>query len=445
VHTLSQWGLEALDALRASRARSRQRLRFLEAAADAADRLGERETQRLWLDRLSDLDLSPERDAPELARVYLLHGRFAAGTGQYGLARGMLRNAVELAQRAGSTELESEARRRLAAVQAHVGELGEAQRLIEEAIARAALPPQEALAWLQQSLIQLLRDRLEEALRSVDRAMRLLRRSSGWRLPGVHAAGHMLRGRIYRLAGRPRRALGALQHAVRLAQQAGERRLEMEATARLGGLLFELDRPGEAEQRLREALLVAGEIEDRRGRALASLWLGTLLWEQGDAEGPGLLAAAGTLAAEVGLGRIEALALAIRARHAHQQGRREEALALSSRALDLLEANGAELADRIVLVGTRALLLRATRQDQPAEALLAELRRRVRRENERFDNPLLRRRHRLATGRLLEAALSDDGRVYPRVPLADLGLDGEAAAEGASPGGAPPPAGRTTA
>jgi tetratricopeptide (TPR) repeat protein len=359
----------------------------------------------------------------------------------------MLRNAVELAERAGSSELESEARRRLAAVQAHVGELGEAQALIERAIARAALPPQEALAWLQQSLIQLLRDRLEDALRSVDRAMRLLRRSAGWRLPGVHAAGHMLRGRIYRLAGRPRRSLGALQHAIRLAQQAGERRLEMEATARLGGLLFELDRPEEAEQRLREALLVAGEIEDRRGQALGSLWLGTLLWEQGDPEGPRLLAAAGTLASEVGLGRIEALALAIQARHEHQLGRSETALTLSARALALLEANGAELADRIVLVGTRALLLRQSGEGEPAEALLAELRRRIRRENERIDNGLLRRRHRLGTGRLLEAALSDDGRVYPRVPLGDLELDAGPLTGGAaaSAGGAETAGGRPRA
>jgi tetratricopeptide (TPR) repeat protein len=432
VHTLAQWGLEALDTVRATRERRRQRLRFLEAAADAADRLGEREFQRQWLDRLSDLDLTPERDAPELARVYLLHGRFAAGTGQYGLARGMLRNAVDLAKRAGSAELESETLRRLAAVQTHVGELEEAQNLIERALELAAHPAQEALAWLQQALIQILRDEIEEALRSVDRTLRLLRRSSGWSLPGVHAAAHMLRGRIYRLAGRPRRAIGALQRAVRLAELSGERRLEMEATARLGGLLVELDRPSEAERRLREALLMAGEIEDRRGRALASLWLGTLLWEQGDAEGPRLLASSAELASDVGLGRVEALARAILARSAHGEGRAEDALAQSARAAELLEAHGAELADRIVIVGTRALLLRAAGEEQAAERSVAALEKRIRRENKRLENSVLQQRHRTGTARLLEAALSDSGRVYPRVALDDAAFEPDATAEPAS-------------
>lgn len=432
VHTLAQWGLEALDEVRGTRERRRQRLRFLEAAADAADRLGEREFQRQWLDKLSDLHLSPERDAPELARVYLLHGRFAAGTGQYGLARGMLRNAVDLAQRARSTELESETLRRLAAVQTHVGDLDDAQKLIERALELSAHPAQEALAWLQQSSIQVLRDEIEEALRSVERTLRLLRSSSGWNLPGVHAAAHMVRGRVYRLAGRPRRAIGALQHAVRLAQQAGERRLEMEATARLGGLLVELDRPSEAERRLREALLMAGEIEDRRGRALAGLWLGTLLWEQGDPEGRKLIASSAELAADVGLDRVEALARAVLARCAHGEGRADEALAQSARAVELLEAHGAELADRIVIVGTRAMLLRTNGEQQAADRAVAGLERRIRRENERFEDALMQERHRLGSARLLEAALSGTGRVYPRIALDGPVPELDAAAEPAS-------------
>ena len=420
VHTLARWGLEALDALRPSRRRARQRLRFLEIAADAADRLGRREEQRRWLDTLSDLDFSPERDTLELARVYLLHGRFAAGTGQYGLARGMFRNAVALIETSGDEELLSEGLRRLAAVQIHIGELDEARPLVQRAIELAQHPPQEALAQLQLGLIELLEDRLEGALREVDRAMRLLRRASDWKLPGAHAAAHLLRGRIYRLAGRPRRALGALQHALRLAEQAGERRLEQEAGARLGGLMLDLDRPLEAEARLREALHVAEEIEDRRGRALAGLWLGILLWEQGDPDGEPLIAATLRLAGEVGLGRVEAVALAVLARSALVRGRTQEALGLSARSLERLEANGAELADRIVIVGTHAAVLHAAGEVEPAGEIVRELRRRMRREHERIENAVLRRRHRAASTRLLESALQPERRVWPRAELAGI-------------------------
>jgi hypothetical protein len=76
--TLARWGLEALDSLPRTPQLSRQRIAFLEAAADASDRLGHREAQRRWLDALSDLNLSPENDREEVVRVYLLHGRYAS-------------------------------------------------------------------------------------------------------------------------------------------------------------------------------------------------------------------------------------------------------------------------------------------------------------------------------------------------------------------------------
>jgi hypothetical protein len=418
VHALARWGLEALDSVKASRQRDRQRIAFLEAAADAADRLGYRADQRQWLDHLSDMELSPERDPEALARVYLLHGRYAVSTGQYGLARGMLRNAVELAQRVrGARELQSEALRRLAAVQAHVGELREARELAEAARAGAAHRPQESVALLQLATIALLDDDLEGALRSASRALALLRGVRGWHLPGIQAAGHMLRGRIYRLLGLPARALGSMSRAVRLARQAGERRLELEAGARQGGLLLDLDRPDEAEERLREALRGAGEIEDRRGQTLAAVWLGTLLWEQSDPEAASMLARAARLANEMGLGRAEAMALALRARVEREAGRTDAALDLTSRAAALLDRHGAELADRIVITGTRALVLHAAGQAAEASDLVKDLRRRLRRENARIETPDLRRTHRQATTRLLEAVLSPEGPIYPRVRM----------------------------
>jgi serine/threonine protein kinase/tetratricopeptide (TPR) repeat protein len=415
VYVLSRWGLEALAKLAPSRQRNRQRIEFLEAAADAADRLGVRAEQRRWLDELSDLEFDPAKDPDALSRVYLLHGRYAAGTGQYGLARGMYKNAVELAQRAESAELESEALRRLGAVQAHVGELESAREHLTRARDLAVHEPQRAVALVQLGVVELLENKLEAALACVDTALRLQRRARRYQLPGITAAGHMLRGRIYRIFGRPARALGSMERAVQLARQAGERRLEMEATARLGGLLLDLNRPEDAESRLREALLIAGEIEDLRGQTLASLWLGTLLWEQGDLTSASVLDRASRLASEMGLKRAEALAYSIRSRIAREKGELERALEWTEHAEGLIEHQGAELFDRIVVSGTRALVLHtAGRADEAAEIVRA-LERRMRRDNDSIGDDSLKRSHGEAMRRLLDAVLSPVGVIYPRV------------------------------
>src|SRR5262249_53548612 len=59
VHALARWGLAAIDALPRSPELSRMRIDLLEAAVDAADRLGYRTEQRDLLDRLADLQFDP--------------------------------------------------------------------------------------------------------------------------------------------------------------------------------------------------------------------------------------------------------------------------------------------------------------------------------------------------------------------------------------------------
>jgi hypothetical protein len=59
----------------------------------------------------------------------------------------------------------------------------------------------------------------------------------------------------------------------------------------------------------------------------------------------------------------------------------------------------------------------AGRKEEAAE-MAKELRRRMRRDNERIENAELRRAHRNASTRLLEAVLSAEGVIYPRVGLA---------------------------
>jgi hypothetical protein len=68
----------------------------LETLADACDRLGEREEQRVALEALAELPLDEERDPVAAARVYKLYARAAVAAGEGGLARGYVRNAVEL-------------------------------------------------------------------------------------------------------------------------------------------------------------------------------------------------------------------------------------------------------------------------------------------------------------------------------------------------------------
>jgi serine/threonine protein kinase/tetratricopeptide (TPR) repeat protein len=414
VHPLALWGLAAIDELPRSRDTDRMRIELLEAAVDAADRLGFRRGQRELLDRLADLEFDPDVDAEAVGRVYLLHGRYAVSTGQYGLARGMLRNAVDMFERSGNSLEHSEALRRLALVQGHVGELRDARLLAKRALEKSQLDPQRALARLALATVDVLEDRVESALRHTDVALSLVKRDSTFHLPGVFAAAYMLRARVYRSAGSPARALASASRAVRLARVAGERRLEAEATARLGGMLLDLDRAEEAEARLREALLLAEEIEDRRGQALARLFLGVLLWENADREASAMLARAAELAVEMGLNRVEAVSLAIHARIDREAGDVDAALRSVERAVQLLKKYGAELGDRIVILGTQALVLRSAKRLGEAATLERRLRDRLRRDSARIRSPLLRLRHGRAALRLLEAVLSPDGPVYPR-------------------------------
>jgi tetratricopeptide (TPR) repeat protein len=242
----------------------------------------------------------------------------------------------------------------------------------------------------------------------------LLRRAREWKLPGAIAAALVLRVRVYRACGRLERALASAERAANLASIAGEKRLEVEASARIGGTLLELGRLSEAEERLREALLLAEEIEDRRGRALTALFLGLLHAANGDREAADVLERTTNLAHETGLNRIEALALAVRARIALAQGDTLAASATSSRANALLEQFGAELFDRIVIVATRARVLAAEGRKSEAGRLERMLRARLKRENERIGSRSLRADHKRATSSLFEAARRADGQAYPR-------------------------------
>ncbi len=422
VLTLGRWGLEALETRGEVERSPHLALEFLWAAADAADRLGHRDQQREWLDRMSELPLDPEQEPEAAGRVYLMFARHSISTGQYASARGMLRNALRLFEAAGHDGLASESLRRLAAVETHIGDFVTARRHVRRAAERAPDDFLRARAEHAAGVIDLLEGDLEGALRRSDRALILLRGSERFETLTVRALAHSLRARVYRGAGRPRRALVSAQKALGFARRAGDRRLEGELQARLGVNLLDVDRAAEAERQLRDALLTATEIEDRRVESLARCFLGVLLAEQEDPEGAVQLERSRRLAGELGQSRTEAVCTALLARVRFPDDPRG-ALELSGRALELLTRAGAELQDRIVIRGTHAMVLARLDHGDEAEEQVGELRRRIRAANARIESPLLQRRHRLASRQLLAAALSPEGPVYRRVRLLDGPLE----------------------
>ncbi|MBM3977878.1 MAG: hypothetical protein FJ299_12930, partial [Planctomycetes bacterium] len=411
-HTLAIWALDALQHVPGEHAQLRVEL--LSHAVDAANRLGRREEERALLDQLADLALDEQTNPGQAARVYLLHGRYAAGTGQLGLARGMLRNAVQLGRRSGDRQLLSEALRRLALVQTLAGEFADARAAAQESLALARGQAANALSQLAQATLDMHEHRIERALRRVDRVVLNLRGEARLEHPLPLCVAQLLRARIWRSAGRPVRALAAAHLALDLAKRAGERRLECEAAARAGGLLLDLDRTHEAEQMLREALQLAGAIEDRRGETLTRLFLAILLWERDDPEAPRAIDGAVMLAREIGYARAECVALSIRARVLRASGDPLRALELCEGALSLLDRQGAELVDRIVIRATHALVLSSLGRAPEAAEVLEGIEAEIENEARSIEGATLRVGLLSYARALLAAAASPEGPVYPR-------------------------------
>ncbi len=416
VHTLGRWGIEALDEVDHVDDPTGLALEFLWAAADASDRLGHRKEQREWLDRLSELEIDTEEQPGRAGRVYLLFARYSISLGQYATATGMLGNALHFFEQAGDLAFVSDTLRRLGSVQAHLGEFADARRNTKRALDNAPDDFLRARAEHGHGVLDLLEGDLEGALRRSDRVLMLLRGSELFEVLSVRALAHSLRARVYRGAGRPRRGFVSAQKALSFARRSGDRRLESDLQARLGVHLLDIDRSVEAEGELRDALLTATEIEDRRGESIASCFLGILLAEQDDPNGGTFLARSARIARDVGNARIEAVCTAIQARILFH---RDPAAAVtrSARAVALLERAGAELIDRIVIRGTHAMVLEHLGRRSEARVQLDELRRRMRAATARIESPLLQRRQRGATRQLLRAALSPEGPVYRRVRL----------------------------
>lgn len=433
--TLAGWGLEALDGLGRQGRDHPLRRGLLEALADAADRLGARDEQRAALEELGEIDLDLSVEPEAAARVYLLHARHAVSGGRFGLARGFLRNAEQLADRAlkaaadgelvltaeQSDELFSdraEIARIAARIETERGDYASAAESSARALDLASDAASRAEARLISVEVQIHEGDLDAALKGLASARRDLRRHpGGLRERCVRASMNLVSGRAWRLVGRPARAARAFERAHDLALQTGMGTIEVEVAARRGRLFADIHRVRDAELMLRDALFTARRIEDRRGEALAALFLGILLGEQESEGADVLVSRAHRLAVDLGLLRVEALALGIQARIARAAGDPALALERAEDAWSLVERHGAELPDRVVIGATLALGYAENGRRGDAEVLERALRRRIERDNGRLAAGTTRRRHARWTLALLQSALSPDGPLYPRVTL----------------------------
>lgn len=425
--TLAGWGLEALDNRSPNSDDVELRRTLLEALADAADRLGERDEQRAALDALEDLDVDPEAAPAAALRVYLLHGRHAFSSGRFDVSRGLLKNAASLAHRfserigdAGAAD-RAEVERLLARIEAERGAYEAAALHATRALDLAPDEIARAEAHAVRGEVEIHQGRLEAALRRLAVARRELRRRGrrGLRERAARAGVNLIAGRAWRLIGRQYRAERALERAWELSLQSGEGRIQVEVAARRGRLLADAGELREAELILRDALFTARRIEDRRGEALAALFLGVLFADRDDESATGLVERARRLGSELGLGRVEALALAVLARLARAAGDLERALERATAAWTLVERHGAELPDRIVCGATLALVLSERGAQDRARELERLIEKRIAVDNARLRHQVYKVRHETWTRDLLRTALSPVGPLYPRVRLED--------------------------
>ncbi|MEO0650217.1 MAG: protein kinase [Planctomycetota bacterium] len=413
---ITRWALEALDEIAQDGRSTELERTLLERGARSAQKLGDRKLQRRYLDRLAELPSGGD-EARHTAVLYLLHGEYAYAIGEFGLARGMLRGASEFGTRAGTPEVLSASLRGRALIEAEYEDLSEARQLAARALDEAEDPVGRARALLVSARIELLDDWIERAAGDVTEALGELRRTDREHAT-YRAIAFLLRGRLLRCSGRPVRALAAIRHALSLARDAEERSREVELAARLGWLLIDAGRLQEAETWLRDAQLAAEEVEDQRATVLCDLWLGILMWEQGTAGARTRIGRALDLASDIGFHRAEAVGRAVRARIDARKGDLEAASRQATRAAELVREHGAELSDRIVVVGTQALIDDLRSNEVASRAAIEGLLDRLDTAERRIRDPRLRADFGDYSRRLLDATARLDSPVYPRTPTA---------------------------
>jgi predicted ATPase len=409
---LARWAIEALDALPDASSRSEELLHFLEYGADAAGRIGARSDERELLERLANVQPDSAKRPDAAARLYYLNGRALSDTGQLGVARGILRAAIAASEKAGSRQLLGRSLRLMSMVQLRSGRIDLAREAARRSLSVAETDDERCACAVLLGNADLLEDRIEDAIENAGLAQRWLKSEPEpllWLVPYVQ----VLRARVLRMAGRPQRALAALHLALEDARQASERPLEAEILARIANLEMEARDFALAEQHLVEALEIAEETESPFPRALATVWYAMLAWEREEERARDMLSEAVSTAQGLGHYRAEAVARALLARLHSLSNEHEAALLESERALAILARHGAELFDRILIEGSRALVLRRAGRGAEAEPIEAALRQRVESPVPPIANAELASARRAYAEQLLAGVATADGPIFP--------------------------------
>lgn len=369
-------------------------LRFdsLATGAECYSRLGKRADERRSLEKMARIARYLE-DEMRLGRTLLSLGRFSHATGRYLVAAQYLERAIELASRSGDVRTEADAALAKAVVVSYAGDVDAAGSLIERALASTRDGDVRARALLQKGLHLINLDRPDLALEQIDSAHLSFKEL---RMPAAQASAHFHRARAYAELGLSAQARKDLDRALALARESGERRTEATALSLRGALRASQRDFDGADRDLRASLALASEIGDRFTECHTALHLANSLLSSSNPrrnlrEALRLARLGLSIADELELSRLRALAHAVRAR-AHLRGSKlDDALAESERALAALAEGPRDRRREVAVLFTHAQVLREAGRIEEAREFVNQASSLLRERAERIPNEKLRR------------------------------------------------------
>lgn len=341
--------------------------------AEAASRLGNRVLERRCLEKCARI-ATYLHDTGRLARTLLSLGRLSYSTGRYLVASTYLERAIELSAQSGDSRTESEASLAKSIVVSYSGDPEQAGPLLARALDLARDHDLRARILLQMGLRWLNLDRPDLAMPQIEEALANFKEL---RMPAAQASAHFQLGRCRADIGLAVAARRDLDRALVLARGSGERRIEA-MTLSLRGAIRAGHRDYEgAEKDLRASLSVADEIGDKFTECHSAIHLANTLLSSKNPkrnlrEAARLARLALTLAEELALPRLRALAHAIRARAFMRASRLADAIAESNRALSVLDEGPRDRRRAAGVLFTHGTILKEAGRVGEARAFLSE-------------------------------------------------------------------------
>jgi serine/threonine-protein kinase len=359
--------------------------------AESSSRLGQRAIEKRTLEKCARIANSL-KDPSRVARTLLSLGRYCYATGRYLVAATYLDRAIDLAASASDARTESEALLAKSIVVSYTGDPEKAGPLLDRALDLAADADLRARVLLQKGLRSLNLDRPDLAMPQIEQAAGSFKEL---RMPAAHAAACFHRARCHADVGQLTAARRDLDKALALAREAGERRTEAMTLSLRGAIRASARDYDASEKDLRAALGLSDEINDRFTECHTALHLANCLLSSRNPrrnlrEATRLARLALTLAEELGLSRLCALAHSVRSRALLRSGRIEEAFEESTKATNVLSGGPQDRRRSAAVLFTHGLILRAMGRSIEARTFLNEAAMIVRSAAAQIEDPKLR-------------------------------------------------------